>query len=470
MQKDLNEVGIKRLDVRGYSKIYNCHKYWGKKPIELYELIINEFANASSVVCDPFVGSGVLASVCRNKGISFEGCDLNPAAIDIAKMFVDPPTKKAASEVLRLLKAECEEKINQSYTLKDGNLVTHLVWNEGELDEVLAQNGKTSKILPLTESLKKELQFKETLKLRIFKDKELCKNGRINVSEGQKVSDLFTPRALQNIDHLLVAISNLSKDQQRTARFILTSSLGQMSKMVFTIANRKKSKDSRPIRKYEVGSWVIGYWRPKISFEINVWRVFEGRSVRLINALSDKKKEFPNQKGKITLKCDDALKYLKRKEASTIDLIVTDPPHSDRIPYLELSEMWNAFLGYTSDMKREFICSNSNQREKSLEDYLQRFEDLINEVGRVLIDGGIFILIFNTTDPDVWNSIKKNIQFSKSDLRYLGRFSADYSAGSVVQDNREGALKNDWCLVISKGTPKVDFASHKLPSWTKDWI
>lgn len=273
MKIDLKEEGVKRLDVRGYSKIYNCHKYWGKKPIELYELIINEFAKKSSVVCDPFVGSGVLPSVCRKMGVSFDGCDLNPVAIDIAKMFVEPPTKKAAAEVLRLLKDECEEKINQSYTLKDGNLVTHLVWNEGELDEVWAQNGKASKILSVTESLKKELQFDKKINLSIYKDKELSRNGRINVSEGQKVSDLFTQRALQNIDHLLLAISNLSENQQKIARFILSSSLGQMSKMVFTIANRRKPKDGSPIKKYEVGSWVIGYWRPKISFEINVWRV-----------------------------------------------------------------------------------------------------------------------------------------------------------------------------------------------------
>ena len=32
--------------------------------------------------------------------------------------------------------------------------------------------------------------------------------------------------------------------------------------------------------------------------------------------------------------------------ANCVSLIVTDPPHSDRVPYLELSEFWNSLLGY----------------------------------------------------------------------------------------------------------------------------
>ncbi len=69
----------RKLEVKGYSGIYNCHKYWGKKPVELYERIVDVFAEQGALVCDPFMGSGVLPSVCKSRGINFDGCDLKPS-------------------------------------------------------------------------------------------------------------------------------------------------------------------------------------------------------------------------------------------------------------------------------------------------------------------------------------------------------------------------------------------------------
>ena len=465
----------KKLEVKGYSGIYNCHKYWGKKPVELYELIIDEFTDERSLVCDPFMGSGVLPSVCKAKGINFDGCDLNPAALDVARMFIDPPSKQEVTLVLEQLRSFCHSKINDTYTLRDGTVISHIVWNEGKLDELWTKVKRSTHLVTITGQVEDEIKFKLETKLNFFKDRELSKNSRINVAEGQKVSDLFTKRGLQNIDTLLGGISKLNERQQKIARFILSSFLGQMSLMVFTIANRRRGKKeiSGSEKKYEVGSWVIGYWRPKTFFEINVWQVFEGRATRLINSVSDGQlKLFPEKlpSSRISLSCDDAVGHLRKMKPKSIDLLVTDPPHSDRIPYLELSEMWNTILGYTSNLESEFIYSNSSKRKKSLSNYLEKFEEVIEQTGRVLKDGGVFILIFNTTDAEVWSSIKKFIGQHKNNLQYLGRFSADYSAGSVVQDSRDGSLVNDWCLVISRGQPKIDFSSKGLPAWTNEWI
>lgn len=464
-----------KLGVKGYSGIYNCHKYWGKKPVELYELIINEFTQPGSLVCDPFMGSGVLPSVCKSKGVSFDGCDLNPAALDVAQMFVAPPSKDGVTTLLELLKSHCQNKIDKTYTLNDGTVVSHIVWNEGELDELWTKVKRSTQIVKMTDEIANQIAYTATPILHHFKDRLLHKNSRINVREGQYVSDLFTPRALQNIDVLLDGISTLNKEQQKIARFILSASLGQMSRMVFTIASRRKAKKNieEPVKKYEVGSWVIGYWRPKTHFEINVWQIFEGRAKRLINSLPEDAREVATKDRRpvtIKLACEDAVAHLSSLAEKSVDLVVTDPPHSDRIPYLELSEMWNTFLGYTSNLDSEFIYSNSTGRSKSLAIYLEKFELVIDQIGRVLKDGGLFILIFNTTDEVVWGAIKNYIQQSKYDLTYLGRFSADYSTGSVVQDNREGALLNDWCLVISKGQLMAHLPTLTLPSWTEAWI
>ena len=46
--------------------------------------------------------------------------------------------------------------------------------------------------------------------------------------------------------------------------------------MVFAVTGRGKTK-GKSADKVEVGSWVIGYWRPPLHFEVNVWNCFENR-------------------------------------------------------------------------------------------------------------------------------------------------------------------------------------------------
>ena len=59
-----------------------------------------------------------------------------------------------------------------------------------------------------------------------------------------------------------------------------------MSKMVFAITGRGKTTGVSSER-MEVGSWVIGYWRPEQHFEVNVWSCFERRVQKLIKAVSE---------------------------------------------------------------------------------------------------------------------------------------------------------------------------------------
>ena len=43
--------------------------------------------------------------------------------------------------------------------------------------------------------------------------------------------------------------------------------------------------------------------------------------------------------------------FLKELPDNSIDYILSDPPHGNRIPYLELSMLWNGWLKKMSIMK-----------------------------------------------------------------------------------------------------------------------
>ncbi|RKZ73527.1 MAG: hypothetical protein DRQ57_14040 [Gammaproteobacteria bacterium] len=68
------------------------------------------------------------------------------------------------------------------------------------------------------------------------------------------------------IDLIWELSSKYDDNLSRAIRMILTASIGQMSKMVFAVSKRGKTKGA-VTDKIEVGSWVIGYWRRAVYSE-----------------------------------------------------------------------------------------------------------------------------------------------------------------------------------------------------------
>lgn len=112
----------------------------------------------------------------------------------------------------------------------------------------------------------------------------MFENARINVGKNQRVSDLFTPRALVGLSLILDEINKIADDKIKNVfELTLTGTLSQASNLVFVIRRRGKQNDSKA--KAEVGSWVIGYWVPEEHFEINVWNCFENRFKRIFKGV-----------------------------------------------------------------------------------------------------------------------------------------------------------------------------------------
>ena len=230
--------------------------------------------------------------------------------------------------------------------------------------------------------------------------------------ENMTVYDLFTKRALYNIDLILDEINKFSGDLKRALQLTLTSSSGQMSNMVFAITSRGKTKNQQS-EKIEVGSWVIGLWRPDLHFEINVWNCFENRANKLYKALleqdsspisyKDTVSDFYAKQAEMGIIQGNSKIELKKIPSESIKLIITDPPHSDRIPYLELSEMWNCLLNKKSDFSEEIVVSNAKIRQKSKDKYLNDMREILSESSRILTKDGYLLLYFNAKDKNSWS-------------------------------------------------------------------
>ena len=188
-------------------------------------------------------------------------------------------------------------------------------------------------------------------------------NSRINTRPDMSVSDILTGRAQRNLDLLIDCISELPSEVRNAMKLCLTAASGQMTKMVFAVTGRGKTSGRRS-SKVEVGSWVIGYWRPKLHFEVNVWNCFERRVSKLSNAVKVKDplqgteicksmESFEGNESPSYVACVPCQKGIRNIKKGSVNLILTDPPHSDRIPYLELSELWNGILGTRVGLNRK---------------------------------------------------------------------------------------------------------------------
>ena len=232
----------------------------------------------------------------------------------------------------------------------------------------------------------------------------------------------------------------------------------------------------------KTGKIVIGFWLPETHFEINVWNCFKNRANKLLKALP------ANRQDNYTVSSDpmavdapgcnawlinsDCRTALREMPPQSVSFVCTDPPHSDRIPYLELSELWNSLLGYTANFEREIVVSNAKERQKSKSNYSSEMTEFFMETSRVLKSNGYIALFFNARDEESWQYLK-DIEKTSNSLTFVGCFPMMYSATSVVQDNRKGAMKSDYVILYQKlsgnGGHQLLSAFTNLPGWSSQF-
>lgn len=468
----------KMLDPAAYTGLAGFHKYWGKKPTESVSYLIEKLTDEGDVVLDPFLGSGLLAIECLSRNRKFIGIDINPFSIEHTSFLLSLPRPQEYYDALIKIENEVAEEINTTYRLHDGRIASHYLWEAGQISLIWVkpENGRTRlEIKPTRDDMDAYLRY-QSYEPKHFRDLTFFTNSRINVNPAMSVHDIFTGRALMNIDKLINAIKSFPPQLKRALLLTLTSASGQMSNMVFAIKNRGGKRNGTRI---EVGSWVIGYWIPETHFEINVWNCFKNRANRLLKALPNSKPPFRfnttiDNKGLVfsneaILLNTDCRLALKNLADQSISLICTDPPHSDRVPYLELSEIWNSILGYYPDFENEIVVSNARERGKSKPVYNMDMTEFFLQASRILKDEGYIALFFNARDEESWEYLKC-IEKTSPSLKFIGCFPMAYSATSVVQDNREGAMKSDYVIIYRKNSLRSakPFSTEitTIPGWS----
>lgn len=437
-----------------YKGIYAMHKYWGKKPFNEISKFIERYTEVGETVLDSFCGSGVTLVEALKVRRKCVGVDLNPIAIKLCKVSMTSVDIDKVTGVFKSLKKKLQPVINSLYEVEENGektLVTHVIWKSGNPIEVWYQTGTVKKKIRPGRDVDISMSNSPAIAPKWYPTARLFENSRINVGKEQTVADLFTPRALVALSLILDEIWRIGDEAIRDVfEVTFSGTLSQASKLVFVIRDRKKNRGSAP--RAEVGSWVIGYWIPEEHFEINVWNCFENRFRRVLKGLKEINALFSSYPPGYF---DEYVRLINGSatklplEDNSIDYAFIDPPHANRVLYLEQSLMWNAWLRLDMGIEwdKEIVVSEAKSRaEKGPENYSRLLSEAFTEIRRVLKPGRFFSMAFNSLDDRTWLDTLNIITRHGFKLHDIVPLS--YSATSVIQDNRKNALKTDFVLTF----------------------
>jgi adenine-specific DNA methylase len=153
------------------------------------------------------------------------------------------------------------------------------------------------------------------------------------------------------------------------------------------------------------------YWIPPQTIDLNVWEQFEQKfkgtakfKIETNTVIGD----FYQENFSIF---DFSATDLTGISSESVDYIYTDPPYGQHIAYLDLSTMWNAWLGFeVSDNARELEAIEGGDLKKSKETYINLLSNSIREMFRVLKFDRWMSIVFAHKDPAYWDAIVKSAQ------------------------------------------------------------
>jgi 16S rRNA G966 N2-methylase RsmD len=132
----------------------------------------------------------------------------------------------------------------------------------------------------------------------------------------------------------------------------------------------------------------------------------------------------------------------------SVDYVFTDPPFGNYIPYAELSQLNEAWLGKTTNRRDEVIVSVG--QEKGVADYGRLMSRVLSEVERVMKDDAKATLIFHSAQSAVWRALTESLTQAGLAIRSASILAK--AQASFKQVVSSGSVKGDAAIMLVKAT------------------
>jgi len=372
----LDEIPVRKRAAKRHSGV---HGYFTRQTWNVVAEYIKNFSRPGDLILDPFGGSGVTAIEAMMNNRKTISIDINPMAVFIVQSLISPVNKIELTEAF--------EQVRDEYVKKEPK-------TKAEIEKIL-QKYKLPKDLPLPKG-----------------------------SDVKTVLQLYTDEQLAKLALLKSLIKKQKNKNIRDALLLMFSGIvGRANNTWYCVGGE-----------FGGGESVFRYFRYRIAPEksnLNIIKYFELRHKRICDA----KQEITYHINENTISNAQIIKGtatdLSFLPKESVDYIYTDPPYGKKIPYLDLSAMWNAWLDLDvteNDYQMEAI--EGGEHNKSKDEYNDLIAKSIQEMYRVLKFDRWLSFVFAHKDPEFWHLI----------INTAESCGFEY-AGAVAQKNGQTSFK-----------------------------
>lgn len=130
----------------------------------------------------------------------------------------------------------------------------------------------------------------------------------------------------------------------------------------------------------------------------------------------------------------------------SVNYIFTDPPFGDFIPYSEINQLNELWLGEITDKKEEVIINESQKKDIII--YENLMNNVFSEISRVITDNGWCTVVFHSAKAEIWHALIR--VFKNQSLFAYKAAILDKIQSSFKQTNSTVTVKGDPLILLTK--------------------
>lgn len=394
------------------------HNYMARKPYNIVSEIIKGLSKPGDLIYDPMFGSGTTLIEASKLGRRAIGTDINPIAKEICLISLKRWNLLRINSLIDQFVTEVENACSKIYAvsidgeeriierchfdLVDNCYIPTAYWYKTKNKNKLSGRKKDD----VTQDFVANYESFKHYNLSRLRDHTLISNSRIAIKDGSTVFKYFCNRNLVALDRIFSILDSYQGAYGYEILRILLSSAINLIKL-----SDKKASSQMP------------YWLPKKdATSRNAVFIIQQKACAMKEGLAylqDNCHSFIDD-GTVNIYTTPA------QDISTdvlrdgiVDLVLTDPPYTDQVPYLEYNQMW-VYLFDMEDqfnLQEELVVSDAPTRDKGQEDFDDIFKKIVKRTARSLKDDGIFAMFYHTFDLKSWSNILTVMQ--ENGLRYV---------------------------------------------------
>lgn len=366
-------------DRQGAKRHYGVHPYFTRRPYNVVRDYILRYSQPGDRVLDPFGGSGVTAIEAFLENRVGMHNDINPLANFIATGIVElqKGSLQDYEEALTYIEGQCRYSLSRIQEYDDEQL----------------------------EGLKESVRLPE--------DIVLPRN-----SDAKRYHDLFSLKQLLSLAVLKEAIDSITNEPIRKGMLLAWSAtLAKLNKTFLSAEGRAESRG---------GSSIFSIYRYKVAkqpIELLAWETFRERVINVIKAKAEidqaiqLKRQTGGWSGSFEIYSKD-VEDLSSEFPNSIDYIFTDPPYGGHISYLDLSTLWNSWLGWSPSKdtrEKELIVGGELNLSENV--YVERLGRSIQSCVKMLKRDRWLSIVFQHWNPSYFEAILSSAAESGAELR-----------------------------------------------------